>query len=245
MAASPRLLLMMAMEAEADPVRRALGITATGRPVHPRFPFVLYHQAGRAIGAGVTTDIAVAVYGTDPRFGVDAIGTQPAAVATTLAAAETEPTLIVSAGTAGGFANRGGAIGSVYLSAAPVVFHDRRIPLGAFEPYGVGSYPTIGTDKIAEAAGVEPGVVTTGNSLDAPAVDRATMESAGAHAKDMEAAAVAWVAESLGVDFAAVKAITDLIDTPEPTADQFERNLTHATERLAEMIPAVLRALLR
>ncbi len=91
--------------------------------------------------------------------------------------------------------------------------------------------------------GAKPGRMTTGNSLDAPPVDLATMDRFGADAKDMEAAAVAWVCEHLGVDFLAVKAITDLVDHPEATAEQFRRNLGLATERLAAAVGSLVGAL--
>jgi len=225
-----RVLVIMAMEAEAGPVRVALGLDETPSPLHAAFPARLWSD----------DELAVAICGTDARFDVDAIGTQPAVVTTLLACDHHRPDLLVSAGTAGGFAGRGGRIGDVFLSTDPLVFHDRRIPLGPFEAYGVGSYPTIGTVELAAAIGARPGVITTGNSLDAPPVDLATMIAAEADAKDMEAAAVGWVAEQFGIDFVAVKSITDLVDSPEPTAEQFGRNFDLATRRLAETLPRLL-----
>ena len=223
----------MAMAAEAAPCREALGLTAAPLPLHRRLPGELWARG----------DLALATCGTDTRFGVDAIGTQPAAVVTLLAADRHQPEIIISAGTAGGFVARGGAIGDVYLSTEPIVYHDRRIPLRRFEPYGVGSYPTIGTAALAGAIGATPGVITTGNSLDAPPVDVATMSTSRANAKDMEAAAVAWVAEQLGVGFVALKAITDLVDSPEPTAEQFGRNFARASHRLTETVTRLLASL--
>ena len=44
-------------------------------------------------------------------------------------------------------------------------------------------------------------------------------------AKEMEAAAVAWVCQRMGVAFTALKVITDLVDEPETTSGQFYRNL--------------------
>jgi hypothetical protein len=38
----------------------------------------------------------------------------------------------------------------------------------------------------------------------------------------------------------AVKSITDLVDAPTPTADQFVANLTRATQRLRDTILQVL-----
>ena len=222
----------MAMEAEAAPVRAALGLEGQGRQLHPAFPARLW-----ANGA-----VALAVNGTDPRFGVDSIGTQPA-VTTTLHAIElVHPSLVVSAGTCGGFAERAGTIGSVYL-ASSCGFHDRRIDIPAFDEYGRGDFPVADLTQVAEANGWATGHVTTGNALDAPAVDLDRMGAAGAVAKEMEAAAVAWVCERLGVPFTALKVVTDLVDHHETAADQFLRNLELATAELARAVPALLAAL--
>jgi nucleoside phosphorylase len=67
----------------------------------------------------------------------------------------------------------------------------------------------------------------------------------GAHVKDMEAAAIAWVASLLDIPFLGVKSITDLVDGAHPTADQFTQNLCHAVGRLAGVMPRLLDALSR
>ena len=69
------------------------------------------------------------------------------------------------------------------------------------------------------------------------------MHGTDAVAKDMEAAAVAWTCERLGVPFTALKVITDLVDHHEEAAEQFSRNLKRATQRLAEAVPALIDAL--
>lgn len=228
------ILFVVAMEAEAAPIREALGLGGEGAPLHPAFPAQLWHDER----------VAVAVNGRDPRFDVESIATQPA-VTTTLHAVEVcRPTVLVSAGTAGGFSDRSGAIATAFL-ADRAVFHDRRIAIPGWDAYGVGSYPClagleIDPATIAERLGIAVGTVTTGNALDAPEVDMAAMTASGAVAKDMEAAAVAWVCERLSVPFAALKVVTDLVDDPEPTAEQFDRNLSAATERLAELAPRLL-----
>ncbi|MGH1503521.1 MAG: 5'-methylthioadenosine nucleosidase [Acidimicrobiales bacterium] len=240
MSANPRparILIVVAMEAEARPVRAALGLHAEPASLHPAFP-----SAMAADGP-----LAVATNGTDPRFEIDAIASQPAVVTTLTAAESHRPDLVISAGTAGGFEGRGGAIGDVFVSTEPVRFHDRRVDIPGWDAYGEGSYPVADLgperDDLLSAMGAKPGRMTTGNSLDAPPVDLATMDRFGADAKDMEAAAVAWVCEHLGVDFLAVKAITDLVDHPEATAEQFRRNLGLATERLAAAVGSLVGAL--
>ena len=43
----------------------------------------------------------------------------------------------------------------------------------------------------------------------------------GACVKDMEAAAIAWVAETAKVPFFALKVVTDIVDGDRPTQDEF------------------------
>ncbi len=221
------------MESEAAPLRERLGMRGSATDLHHAFSAQLVADGS----------LAIATNGRDRRFEVEAIASQPAVITTLLAAERHQPDLIISAGTAGGFEARGAAIGDVYVSTAPVVFHDRRIDIPVWAGYGEGSYPVMDVAEHLGPIGAKPGVVTTGNSLDAPAVDMATMESSGATAKDMEAAAVGWVAEQLKCDFLAVKAITDFVDHPEPTGDQFQRNLATATRQLAEVTAKLLERL--
>lgn len=224
-----RLLLVVAMEAEARPVRTALGLGDDGAELHPAFPARLY--TGEVSGVSV----GVAVNGTDPRYEVESIASQPA-VTTTLHAVESfTPDLVVSAGTCGGFAAHGSDIAEVIV-ADRVIFHDRRIAIPGWDAYGVGDYPVVDLSAVAAQHGWRTGPVTTGNALDAPPVDMATMTASGAMAKEMEAAAVAWVCERMAVPFGAVKVVTDLVDHHEATAEQFDRNLQKATATLAEAV---------
>ncbi len=221
-----RILFVVAMEAEAQPIRASLGLTgAEATQLHPDFPAMI------TIGDGPRPR-AVATNGTDSRFGVDAIASQPAVVTTLTAIEVFEPTLVISAGAAGGFDKRGGAIGEVVLSDR-VVFHDRRVQIPGFDRYGRGDYPVADLSAIAIDLGLTIGTASTGNALDAPQVDLDGMDETQTLAKDMEAAAVAWVCEHKRVPFVALKAITDLVDVPEPTGEQFARNLAVATKNLA------------
>ena len=80
--------------------------------------------------------VHVVINGSDSRFGVDAIGTLPASLTTLLAIEKTNPKIVISAGTCGGFTDRDGFIGEIIL-ANRCVFHDRRIPLRV---YGLWSW---------------------------------------------------------------------------------------------------------
>ena len=227
-----RIVIVMAMGAEAAPVLERLG--AVAQPSPPALPFGWY-RAGRG-----GCEVIVAVNGRDPRHGVDKIGTQPAALNTYLVLEQQRPDLVITAGTAGGWARAGGNIGEVYVSERHFVYHDRRIAIPGYDDYGVGSYPAVRADALARALGLREGIVTTGNSLDETDDDRRMIAASGASVKDMEAAAVAWVAELLGVPVLAVKAITDLVDSHAGTVEQFEANLAMASHRLCDALVAVI-----
>ncbi len=227
-----RIVIVVAMGAEAAPVLDRLH--AVPIPVVAPLPFAWF----RAEREGC--EVIVAVNGRDARHGVDKIGTQPAALNTYLVLERYRPDLVITAGTAGGWARAGGQIGDVYLSAEHFVYHDRRIAIPGYDTYGVGTYPAIRATAMARALGFREGIVTTGNSLDETDDDRRMIAASGALVKDMEAAAVAWVAELLAVPVLAVKAITDLVDSHAGTVEQFEANLAMASHRLCDALVAVI-----
>ncbi|MEM6506228.1 MAG: 5'-methylthioadenosine nucleosidase [Planctomycetota bacterium] len=228
--------LLFAMQDEALPLIRRLELIDKGF-LSPPMPMRWYD--GEVDGLRVD----VVVMGSDRRFGVDCIGTQPAAVAAQLVLDKLDPGLLINAGTCGGFIRRGGAIGKVYLTGGPFYFHDRRIPLAPFEPYADGGWELCGVSEWAEALGLEQGVVSSGNSLDMNGDDAARIERVGTHAKDMEAAAIAWVADQHQKPLCAVKAVTDLVDGPHPTHEEFERHLHTASDALSEALEKLLHLL--
>ncbi len=226
-----RVLIVVAMRAEAGPIGRAIGLDGPPQVLHPRFPATLTVNDAGTIG--------MALVGADARFDVDSIGTQPAVTTTLHGIERFGPDLVISAGAAGGFEALGGRIGQVIL-ADRCVYHDRRIAIPGWDDYGVGDYPVADLGLPLDRMGIETGTVSTGNALDAPAEDLAAMATSGARAKEMEAAAVGWVCERMEVPFTALKAITDLVDHHEETAEQFDRNLALAIDRLAAALVAVV-----
>ena len=218
-----RPLIVMAMEAEAAPVRSALNLETRGEKLHPAFTSEIWES----------THVCLALNGQDRRYGVDSIASQPAAITSLLAIERVRPSLVISVGTAGGFVKRGGHIGQVCL-ADSCYFHDRRIQLEEFEAYGSGNYPVVDLGDIGKNLGFQLGAVSTGNALDAPEADLAKMDSYQAIAKDMEAASVAWICEQFDIPFTALKVITDLVDSDESTAEQFVSNFEIATQRLGD-----------
>src|SRR5262249_62172166 len=147
------------------------------------------------------------------------------------------------AGTAGGSASRGAEIGTVYLSTG-CKYHDRRIPLpGGYENYGIGNYPALEAPALARELSLPTGIVSTGNSLELIERDYEMVERNGAVAKEMEAAAIAWVAGLHGVPFLALKSVTNLLDQARPSEAQFLQNLGLAVANLTGKVLEALRFL--
>jgi len=210
-------------------------------------PCVMY--TGEHAGARVT----VVWNGRCRSHEVDLVGTVPAALGTYAALHALRQAagpgscppvdLVISAGTAGGFRARGAAIGDVYVSSS-VLHHDRRIPLpGGFEAFGLGRVESTPTAALRAALpALKLGVVSSGNSLDYTDRCIEIMTKHGAHVKEMEAGAVAWVARDLFGCPAmfAIKAVTDVVDGERATADEFLANLGAAAAALQETLPRVI-----
>ena len=62
------------------------------------------------------------------------------------------------------------------------------------------------------------------------------MKQNNVEVKEMEAAAIAWICSLYNVDFTAIKAITDFVDVPETTSDDFLSNLEIASKNLKEKV---------
>ncbi len=234
-----RVTVIMAMEAEAGPLRAALD----AQPIDsPAWAEALPCRLALAPARDGRPEVVLAVNGRDPITGVDCIGTSAAALTTHVAlAARPQPAeLVLSVGTAGGWNRAGASIGDVYFAWDRFVCHDRRIDIPGFDLFGRGDLPAADLRSHAKALGCRTGVVTTGDSLDESPTDQALIEASGAEVKEMEAAAVAWVAHLHGLPVGAVKAITDLVDSPVATPEQFTANLASAAAALRQTTIALL-----
>ena len=227
------IAVIFAMRAEAAPLISELG--ATEEQMSSR-PTQLYSaQQG-------DTKVVIGVNGVDPVHGVDLVGTEPAVLTTMSVIDRWKPDVVISAGTAGGWSRAEANIGDVFVAWPHVVRHDRRIGIERFHEYGIGSHPVWNrSNELATALGARQGIVTTSNSLDESDTDREWILSLNGEVKEMEAAAVAWVCSLSGIPFVAVKTITDLVDHPTPTAEQFLANLSTASHRLSEVLPPAIR----
>lgn len=234
-----RIAVVMAMHDEAMPVIAALGAEPVAHHGQHLHDWYVARLSTTRDGA----EVLIAVNAVDPTLGVAGVGPEPATITTLHVLEHWRPDIVVSAGTAGGWAIKGGAIGTAYLASPVVVRHDRRIDIPGYTEYAIGSYPCHPLDGLAAALGLADGIVTSGGSLDENADDRRMIDASGAVAKDMEATSVAQVCHLHGVPFTALKVLTDLHDDPASNAEQFQTNLATAAEALAHHLLRLVTAL--
>ncbi|HOP02852.1 MAG TPA: hypothetical protein PL017_05140 [Tenuifilaceae bacterium] len=225
--------IIVAMQQEANPIISALGLVYSGK-ISEQLPMLNYEGITNGVNVNLVTN------GICPTYGIDLVASQPSILSTYVCVEKRKPSLIINAGTAGGFKKYGANIGDVYLGSPHVCFHDRRINLPGFSEYGMGFYTTYPCEVMAKKMALKTGVVSTGNSLDFSDDDKRVMDTYKGSVKDMEAAAVGWVANLLQIPFIAVKAITDIVDGSNPTKDEFLNNLELASENLAAQLAKIV-----
>jgi 5'-methylthioadenosine nucleosidase len=226
------IAVIMAMEAEASHFIEQEGLKAVDHsPVHG----IAKIYQGIVRGCEITLILP----GKDADLGVDNVGTAPAAISAFIAVTQFQPDIIVNAGTAGGFHRYGAAIGDAWIGTQ-FFNHDRRIPIPGFDTYGKGGYAAFPTPNLVTKFGYKTGVVTTSNSLDHSPQDDDIMTEVGAAIKEMEAAALAWVAKVNNVPFVALKVVTDIVDGDRPSHEEFLENLAAAGKSLREHLPEVV-----
>ncbi|CAN6202821.1 unnamed protein product [Urochloa humidicola] len=223
-----RVLIVMAMETEAKLlINRFKLVEAPAR--ESIFPKGATWTRFYGIHKGLHIDLVMP--GKDAVFGVDSVGTVSASLVTYASVQALKPDLIINAGTAGGFKAKGASVGDVYL-ASDVAFHDRRIPIPVFDMYGVGARKTFAAPNILKELNFKPGKLSTGDSLDMCPQDEDIIMSNDATIKDMEGAAVAYVADIFSTPAIFVKAVTDIVDGDKPTPEEFLQNLISVTTKL-------------
>jgi nucleoside phosphorylase len=233
-----KIALIFAMEAEARPLIDELKLASDSSFGDPRLPFRYFR--GRF---GKDVELLVALNGKHDFYGVDNIGTEPAALNTYVTLSSFQPDVCINAGTAGGFRKKGCEIGDVFLINEPCRFHDHRIPIPGFDAYGVGTYPVFAPSEMAQRLQLKLGAVSTGNSLDYTDLCLELIERNNGSVKEMEAAAIAWIASLLKIPFIALKSVTDIVDGEHPTHEEFLRNLDAASRRIREKTIDVIRYL--
>ncbi len=227
-------LILMAMYAEAAPIIEALELREDTQALDPRLPMRCFRGHRGALR------VSLVIAGMDERHGVDLVGSEPATLMAYTALTRLAPSLVLSAGTAGGFSAKGASIGTVYLSDQHFVYHDRHVPLPGLDASAVGRYPALPVRKMASALGLPVGVVSTGSSLEKSDKDLRVIVANNAVAKEMEAAAIAWVAQLLSVPVMAVKSITNLVDLDNQSEAEFMKHFEYASLSLRDALLAVL-----
>jgi len=224
------------MEGEAAPLIARLGLQAVDNLKGEEFGLKAFNgQVGNL-------NVHIALNGICPKHGVDNIGTVISTLNALRTIEQVRPDLLLNAGTAGGFKSRDGEIGDVYFSEGTIVNHDHRIPLPGFQEYGVGFFATLPLNTLPEIMNGKRGVVSTGNSLDITPADAELLNQSSAHIKEMEAAAIARVAELKKIPFIAIKVITDIADEPDNHL-VFQANYAVACENLALTLEKLLKYL--
>ena len=229
-----RIAVLYAMEAEGTPLAERLTLDDAVE-LHQGIPA---RVRGGRVGK---TEVFLVFNGRDPVHGVDRIGLEHAAVTTWALLEKIKPQFLVNAGTCGGFLSRGASIGTTYLAGGDYLIHDHRIPLPGFDALGVSRIPAGRYPAIEERLGLSHGPISSGSSLDATEGERRFFEKEGVVAKDMEAAAIARVADDLQIPLLTMKAVTDLVDHPEPAQDAFLRNLRSTTSQLTDHMERLVR----
>ncbi|KAL9312454.1 hypothetical protein ACSQ67_017906 [Phaseolus vulgaris] len=228
------IVIIVAMQTEALPVVNRFQLTEDPNSPFPQgVPWVRYH--------GTYKDLSISLIwpGKDPVLGVDSVGTISSALVTYAAIQALQPDLIINAGTAGGFKAKGASVGDVFI-VSDSAFHDRRIPIPVFDLYGVGLRKAFEAPNLVKELNLKVAKLSTGDSLDMSQQDESSIIANDATVKDMEGAAVAYVADLLKVPAIFVKAVTDIIDGDKPTAEEFLQNLAAVTAALDLAVEQVI-----
>lgn len=217
------ILLMMAMRQEAQPVIDHYSLELQENILNKKLPCQLYQNASK--------NISLVLNGSCEKY-LNYVCTQPAVLASYEAVNVLSPDLIINAGTAGAFQERGAKIGDVYLAKEALRYHDRRDPTEPTKDYVQGNYPVLEIPELVEKLNLKTGIVSTGNALDMTPEDLIQIQDNNADLKDMEAAAIGWVAELFSLPIISVKSVTDLVDNSVSVEEEFVKNLKLASENL-------------
>ncbi|KAF5196164.1 5'-methylthioadenosine/S-adenosylhomocysteine nucleosidase [Thalictrum thalictroides] len=228
------IVIVIAMQTEALPLVTKFQLSQDLDSIFPKeVPWVRYH--------GIYRDLRINIIcpGKDRVLRVDSVGTVSASLVTYASIQALQPDLIINAGTACGFRRRGACIGDVFL-ASDVAFHHRRNPIPVCDRNGICAKQTFPTPNLLKELKLKVGKLSTGDSLDMSPHDEAAIIANDATVKDMEGAAIAYVADLLSVPAIFVKAVTDIVDDDKPTAEEFLKNLVAVTAALDQAVGQVV-----
>lgn len=220
----------MAMRDEAQPIIDSLELKENAGAFHLQLPMRCFQKK---IGS---LNFSLVIAGIDDRYQVDNIGSQAATLMAYESITQLQPDLLISAGTAGGFASRGADIGTIYVSEEHFVYHDRHVPIKGFDDSSIGKYPALKVSRLAKNLHLKTGIISTGSSLEKSDKDILVIDEHNAVAKEMEAAGIAWVAMLFNTPMMALKSITNLVDQDNKSEAEFIKNLEYAAKCLHDKI---------
>lgn len=228
------IVILMAMQQEADRLISTFNLVENKTLLSEMLPF-------RCFQTKLTKSyLSLITSGTDHRNQVDNIGCEAATLMAYESIRQLHPDILISAGTAGGFSDKGAEIGSVYASDSYFIFHDRIVPLAGFRESAIGRFPATKIDKMVEDLHLQSGIISTGSSLEKNVRDNHILTKHPVVAKEMEAAAIAWVAMLHEIPMFAIKSITNLVDKENKSEKEFVRNFDYSViclhDKLLEVI---------
>ncbi|KAL2644545.1 hypothetical protein R1flu_012132 [Riccia fluitans] len=224
------ILLVVALQTEAAPLVKDLKLEEDTSGLFPAgVPWTKFSGEYKGMTVHLVTP------GKDPIHGVDSVCTVPSSLLTFSCIQLLKPDLIINCGTAGGFQAKGAAIADVYL-ISETSFHDRRNTIPGYVEYGIGALEATPVAKLLSHLSLKEGVLTTGDSLDHVPEDDIIMKNNNATVKDMEGAAIAYVANMLSTPLIIIKGVTDIVDSPAPTDEEFLRNLHQAAHAVQAVV---------
>ncbi len=143
MALIKKVLILIAMEDEANPIIQEFGLSKSSLKLDDDLssPCINYH------GSFGLLELLLITNGKSEKHNCCNVGTTPAAISAFIGIHTFRPDLIINAGTAGGFSRMGGSIADVYI-CNQFAHHDRRIPIPGYDEYGRGNHFTLSVDKI-------------------------------------------------------------------------------------------------
>ncbi len=228
------IVVLMAMQEEANPMINSLRLIENQTVLSSQLPFKCFQTKL------TKSHLTIITSGIDHRHQVDNIGCEAATLMAYESIKQLNPDIIISAGTAGGFSEQGAMIGSVYASRNYFVFHDRIVPLAGFKESAVGKFPAANIDKMTKDLNMPTGVISTGSSLEKNSKEHFILDEHAAVAKEMEAAAIAWVAMLHEIPMFAIKSITNLVDQQNQSEKEFIKNFDYSAKCLHDKLIEVI-----
>jgi nucleoside phosphorylase len=192
---------------------------------------------------GVNLELIVLLQGTDSDHHVEQIGLEAAAVCASMIIDRIKPDLLMNFGTSGAYAKNGFSVGEVVLVESGIQYHDRRVPIPGYRESQLGFYPVSDHSGLKKHLAVKTAKLSSGSSLEMSERDSEMLQEQNADIKEMECAAIAWVAMKKKTPFVAIKSVTDLLDSPERHEDQFIKNLRLASKNVQQGVISSLQYL--